>query len=278
MPRFTIVLILVGLLGTLRYNIQPTDASELEFRSENFVAKTYRDGPAAANVATLCESLRVELTRAWCNKNLATWNPPCEIRIHPTLATYVQSVGPGGAQTLGSSLIQVNAGRTLSRRIDLLVDPTGDLPALPHELTHVVLSDRFGGQQPPHWLDEGAAMLADTDHKRSLHERDCRDALRQGSAMPLSVLFGLEQFTSAEQMAAFYGQSASLTKFLCTKGDIQDVTRFGADAMRVGYQQALKDHYKIVSVIELERQWKHYIYNGDPKLPNTGVLTVSFRP
>tara|TARA_R110002049_G_scaffold288534_1_gene471095 strand:- start:6050 stop:6886 length:837 start_codon:yes stop_codon:yes gene_type:complete len=278
MMRFTMVLLVLGLLVTLRFDDHPAHANEPEFRSENFVVNTYRGGPAAENVATLCESLRVELTRVWCNKTIATWNPPCEIRIHATLASYVHSVGPGGAQTLGSSLIQVNAGRTLSRRIDLLVDPTGELPALPHELTHVVLSDRFDGQQPPHWLDEGAAMMADTDHKRSLHERDCREALRQGSAMPLSVLFSLEQFTSAEQMAAFYGQSASLTKFLCTKGGIQDVTRFGVDAMRVGYQQALKDNYKIASVMELEHQWKQSIYNGDPELRNPVELSVSFRP
>lgn len=278
MIRFTTILVVLGLLVTLRFDFHQTHASEPEFRSENFVVNTYRGGPSAASVATLCESLRVELTRAWCNKTLATWDPPCKVRIHATLVSYVQSVGPGGAQTLGSSLIQVNAGQTWSRRIDLLVDPTGGLPALPHELTHVVLSDRFDGQQPPHWLDEGAAMMADTDHKRSLHERDCRESLRQGAAMPLSALFSLEQFTSAEQMAAFYGQSASLTKFLCTKGDIQTVTRFGVDAMRVGYQQALKDNYNITSVMELERQWKNYIYNGDPTLPNPVVLAVSFRP
>ena len=177
-----------------------------------------------------------------------------------------------------SSLIQASSGRTRSRRIDVLVDAAGELPALPHELTHVVLSDRFDGQQPPHWLDEGAAMLADTEHKRSLHERDCRDALHRGSAMPLYVLLELEQFTSADQMAAFYGQSASLTKFLCTRGDIQKVTRFGLDAMRVGYPQSLNDHYKIASVTELERQWKHHVYNSDSKQSNPIASVVNFRP
>ncbi len=276
MPRRFIVLAVVALFA---FGHKSTlQANETRFTSENFVVTSHATGLVPDKVAELCESLRFELGRAWCDGPLSAWSPRCEIHVHGTQANYVQAVGQAGSQTLGSSLIQVNSGRTLSRRIDLLVDPDGNLPALPHELTHVVLSDRFDGQQPPHWLDEGAAMLADTEHKRSLHERDCRDALHRGSAMPLSVLFGLEQFTSVDQMAAFYGQSASLTKFLCAKGDIQKVTRFGMDAMRVGYQLSLQHHYQIASVTELERQWKKHVYNSDPKQSNPIASVVSFRP
>jgi hypothetical protein len=160
----------------------------------------------------------------------------------------------------------------------LLVDASGDLPALPHELTHVVLSERFIGNRPPHWLDEGAAMLADTTHKQSLHERDCREALLQGSALPLSILLRLEQFTSAEQMPAFYGQSASLMRFLCHKGDITKVSYFANDALRIGYQQALRNHYRIESVEELERQWKKHVYSDETQWPETAALAINFTP
>ena len=253
-------------------------ATEPRHQSANFTVESFAGGPSPDRVAVLCESQRNELGRGWCDGELTAWNPRCEIVVHATLTKYIQAVGQNGSQTLGSSLIQVNEGRTISRRIDLLVDAAGDLSALPHELTHVVMSERFAGQQPPHWFDEGAAMLADTLHKQSLHERDCRDAMRTGSAMPIAELLYLEQFTSANQMPAFYGQSASLTRFLCQKDDITKVARFACDATKVGYQQALVTHYKIESIEELERQWRHYVYNNATPQLGTSALAINFTP
>jgi hypothetical protein len=277
--RFAVAFVLIGILSVCEiFSPGLLLATEPRHQSENFVVDSFAGGPSPERIAALCESLRIELGRAWCDAELKAWNPRCEIAVHATLAEYVQAVGHNGSQTLGSSLIQVNSGRTLSRRIDLLVDVAGDLPALPHELTHVVMSERFEGVQPPHWFDEGAAMLADTLHKQSLHERDCRDALRSGSAMPFAELLNLEQFTFANQMPAFYGQSASLTRFLCQKDDITRVTRFACDATKVGYRQALLTHYKIESVEELERQWRHYVYTDEtPKLGNA-ALAINFTP
>ncbi|GAA4469786.1 hypothetical protein [Novipirellula rosea] len=283
MQSFTRVPALLGLFvvtsAVMDIRLLLADESRLtSVTSGNFIAHTYPGGPSAEKVAKICELLREQLVRAWCVSELSGWNPRCEVRVYASRNQYIQAVGPAGAQTLGSSLIQVNAVRTLSRRIDLLADSAGNLPALPHELTHVVMSDRFGGRQPPHWLDEGAAMLADSEQKKSLHERDCRKALHDGSALPLSVLLHLEQFTSADQMPAFYGQSASLMKFLCSKGDINKITRFGVDAASHGYDQALLKHFEIKNVLDLEKQWKHFVYNTDASQRLPAVLTVSFTP
>lgn len=277
--RFTLGFVSIGIFSVCEiFCPSLLLAIEPKHKSQNFVIDSFASGPHPDRVALLCESLRSELGRAWCERELEDWNPRCEVIVHATLEKYVQMVGQNGSQTMGSSLIQVNSGRTVSRRIDLLVDASGDLPALPHELTHVVMSDRFDGRQPPHWFDEGAAMLADTLHKQSLHERDCRDALRSGSAMPLSELLTLEQFKSANQMPAFYGQSASLTRFLCQKDDITKVTRFAYDANRIGYRQALSIHYKIESVEELERQWRQYVYNDATPQLGHAALAINFTP
>lgn len=247
--------------------------------SDDFVVRSFVGGPSAKNVSVLCQSLRKEFGRAWCGTDsLPRWQPSCEIVLHPSRAKYVQAVGPDGAQTFGSSLIHIDSGKTQARRIDLLIDANGELTALPHELTHVVLSDRFAGWQPPHWLDEGAAMLADKNEKQSLHARDCHLALHQGTAMPLATLLTLEQFTSATQMPAFYGQSASLMRFFSSRGSIDKVTVFGLDAIRNGYDSALSKHYGIASVNELERQWKAFAYGIDPETAAPAVLAVSFRP
>lgn len=230
-------------------------------------------------VLQLCELTRQELVRAWCeDRKSQPWSPKCEINLHASRGSYVQTVGAIGAQTLGSSRIRLQNEQVSLRRIDLLVSPGGELPALPHELTHIVLADCFGGRQPPHWLDEGAAMLADTQHKQSLHQRDCRHALRQGTCLPLSELLRLEQFTSPLQMPAFYGQSASLLRFFCERGDLLKVTRFSLDAVSRGYDQALREHYGIAGVVELDQQWKGFAYDRDSATRSLRILSVSFRP
>lgn len=139
---------------------------------------------------------------------------------------------------MGSSLIRAEKGRILTRRIDLLVSEHSGLPALAHELTHVVLADRFGGRQPPRWVDEGIATMADPTEKRMLHYRDCHHALRSGTALRLIEVLDLEQFTSAQQVPAFYGQSLSLVHFLSEQVQPQTVIDFAEAAMDHGYDFA----------------------------------------
>lgn len=256
----------------------PASATEPPFTSENFVVTSLSGQLSAERIARHCESMRVELSRVWCPNKLEAWNPRCKIVVHDSRRSYLQTVGQGGAQTFGSSLIQVQHGKTLSRRIDLLLDENGDLQAMPHELTHVVMSDRFNGRQPPLWFDEGAAMLADTLHKRGLHARDCREALALGSALPLSIVLSLDQFASAKQVAAFYGQSASLTQFLCDRGGMEKVISFAIDSQQIGYAQSLQQHYRIASVDELERQWKRTVFNEDVNQVAINMLQVKFKP
>lgn len=247
--------------------------------SESFVVRSFPGGPTPDEILLLCNTLRQQLSEAWCGRHrVVNWTPRCEIQVHISRGSYVRAVGVGGAQTMGSSLIQLDSSKIRARRIDLLMDSEGNLPALPHELTHVILADRFGGRQPPHWFDEGAAMLADTSEKQMLHERDCRNALHQGSAIPLGQLLRLEQFSSADQMPAFYGQSASLLRFLRERGGIEKVTRFSLDALTQGYDRALQSHYQINNVIDLEKQWKNFAYGQDATEQSLAVLTVRFRP
>ena len=57
-------------------------------------------------------------------------------------------------------------GRTVLRRIDVRADASDwSNAALPHELTHVVLGERFGGHALPRWADEGIAMLSESREK-----------------------------------------------------------------------------------------------------------------
>ena len=273
------ILLLPLLVATQTRADGPNKANEPQSNGQSFQVHSFDGGPQTDDVHALCDSLRTNLGRAWTGPQpLAVWQPQCEIRLHQNRSSYVRAVGIAGQQTQGCSLIRLQDGKVTARKIDLLVDSHGDLPALPHELTHVILADCFGGHQPPHWFDEGAAMLADTVHKQSLHARDCQHALRSGTAMPIAQVLRLEQFTSSNQMASFYGQSASLLRFFCGRGDIERVTRFAIDTLDADYEQSLQKHYGIASEQELQRLWKQEAFNQGKTLEPSALLTVRYRP
>jgi hypothetical protein len=244
-----------------------------------FLVRNTQQGPPATSILALCQQLRSELVTLWGGaQSNSPWDPLCEIVLHPTLESYVRATAPEAAQTMGCSTIELQAGKVSKRRIDLRIANDGTLPALAHELTHVVLADRFQGRQPPHWLDEGIAMLADTREKQMLHERDCREAMATGRALPLDTLLHLEQFSSAEQMPAFYGQSLSLVNMLVHERPPQQLIAFALECQHLGYPEALKKHYGINSTRELAARWQAYTNDNLRSAPRPLLLSVDLRP
>lgn len=251
------------------------ESPEKSAASSSFRVYSHDHGPPADAVLKRCELLRAELCRIWLTTDAEdVWRPRCEIVLHSTRAGYLHAVGRGAGQTSGSSLIRFEQGRMLARRIDLVVDKRGNLPALPHELTHVVLADRFAGRQPPRWLDEGIATMADSIEKQMLHRRDCQSALRGGTALRVNDILNLEQFTSSRQVAAFYGQSLSLVYFLTEQNEPQRIIDFAEAAMEQGYDRALKSYYDIEGVGSLERKWRKYASTSIRNEAQSPVIAV----
>ena len=244
-----------------------------EFRSNEFCLWSGSfEGPAPRNA-----SRKLGTCLGWW-RDCVEMGPRRQMMIHGSRASYLAAVGQAGRQTSGCSFIQLDAGKVISRRIDLLVDPTGAFPALPHELTHVILADRFRGRQPPHWLDEGVAMLADTQPKQLLHDRDCREANRRGTALPIGEILHLQQFTSADQMPAFYGQSLSLVRMLSARKKPESLIPFALDASRSGLRKCIET--------TLQHQWNWRsparmanILDADgSRSVSLPVVEVSFKP
>jgi hypothetical protein len=210
----------------------------------------------AREVAARCEETRRQLETTWSPDNvLPLWSPRCEVVVHATRASYRAAVGCGGEATAGSSWISVDGGRIRNRRIDLLAERQ-NLPALAHELAHVVLADVFAGYRPPPWADEGIAMLSDSVDKRRLHERDLQRAIFQRATWPLVALLTRESHPPSAAFPTFYAQSASVTAFLVQRGSPSQFVRFVKTATTGGYDRALADEYAIAGVGELERIWK----------------------
>lgn len=254
--RRIVIAVLSTLAGSaVADNTSPNPAS--------FVVYSYRGGPAAEDVLQNCESLREQIQAKWLAvADAEPWQPQCEIVLHPSRTSYAQAVGRGAAQTSGSSLILRDGDAITHRRIDLLVNPSGHFTALMHELTHVVLADRFRGKRAPLWADEGIATEADSATKKSLHHRDCLSALRNGTSLRLGYLLQMERFASPHQMPAFYGQSLSLVQFLLEQDKPSTFVAFLELAKERGYDHALRKIYAIEGIVELESQWRDYAVTG----------------
>jgi hypothetical protein len=224
--------------------------------TENFCVQSFCGDCDARTVAERCESWRKHLQAKWLGTDSGDcWSPRCNVVVHARRETYRAAIGSGGDQSFGSSLIDAQGARISIRRVDLLVDPQGAISALGHELTHVVLADAFAGSAPPAWANEGAAVLADSAEKQQLHRRDFDQSFRRQTVFHCAELLNLSKYPSPYRIPAFYGQSASLIAFLNDIGSPKKLVPFIRDAGEQGYDAALREHYGIQGVAELQRRW-----------------------
>jgi len=254
--QFPFTTALAVLLATTSPAVSANEEADFTTTTANFTVRSCRNGPDAREFAELCDKLRQQIQEKWLVTATAEpWKPRCQVVVHATKSSYLRAAGRGAGQTSGTSLASQKKGQITCRRIDLLLDDRGKATALPHELTHIVLADAFSGRQPPPWLDEGIATLADSQEKLALHQRDCQNALRRGTAFRLVELLSLERLSSSAQFPAFYGQSVSLVKLLSERDDPAEVVLFAKLAMEKGYDEALRASYEIDGVGQLQRFW-----------------------
>ena len=163
---------------------------------------------------------------------------------------------PGGERTVASAWVETEAGRVVTRQIDVRGDRADWLDgALAHELVHVLAADRFVNAPMPRWADEGLALLADPHRKQTLHDADFRRASALRRQFRLAELLALDNYPSPERMTTFYGQSASVVRFLAARGKPTEFVDFVEHALEHGYDAALRKIYDLDGVAELEIEW-----------------------
>lgn len=221
--------------------------------TENFQACSLHSADEAAATAIACERLRQDVANL-CGLTPAVWSTRCQIVLHANDASYLAEIGASGAKTVASALTRRREGRIQLRKIDV----RGNAPdylnnALPHELCHVLLADHF--EEVPLWCDEGLALLLDPLQKQSAHARDLSAAANRGALISLEHLLDLRQYPTADQWAAFYGQSASLVRCLLQRGTPQQLLAFAERQRSAGVNVALREVYGLNGVAELHRQW-----------------------
>jgi hypothetical protein len=224
--------------------------------TEHFTLRAQAETAELQRWGKRCETLLVELRAKWFEQTetLGGWSPRCEVVVHADAASYVRAV-PGGERSVGSSWIETERGRIVTRRIDIRGDIDDWMAgALAHELIHVLLADRFLDGLP-RWAEEGLALLADPEHKQARHDLDFRRALSSRTQFRVGELVVLNDYPSASRITTFYGQSASLVRFLAARRPPAEFVAFVEKVGQIGYDAALRDVYAIDGVSALETAW-----------------------
>ncbi len=246
--------------------------------SENFELWAHGTAAELSELSAALEAQLTQLHEAWSiDRSGPRWQPRCQVFVHVTREAYIAAAGPGSERTNGSSLVHFDRGQVVGRRIDLDgARSDWQTETMPHELTHVVLADEFPHGRLPRWADEGAAMLADSPHKRARHRQDAHSARKRGAELPVAQLLNIEQPLAAGRMAAFYGQSLTLVEHLVAQGDRRRFLDFLHEADRAGYDASLRAYYGLASPARLAAAFEPSETHRGPQLTGfTGQTPTS---
>ena len=222
----------------------------------NFCITTWNESPGVGSLPAQCEELRERLCAAWLGETPADWSCKCDVIVYPTTASYVRQLGPGSEQSSGCTSLKLHEGRVTVRRIDLRGDAVDWFSAaLPHELTHAIVADRFSRTQIPRWADEGMSILAEPHDKQQRRHRQLEAAISSGGSFRAADLVAVRQYPTGPAREAFYGQSAALVHYLIERDSPSVFLDFVVRAERRGYDRALHDVYGIRSLADLDQRW-----------------------
>jgi hypothetical protein len=232
--------------------------------TDNFRVMHMNSPELAEKVARVAETTRATMARKWFGDNPPRWTPQCYVYIYPNKEDYARATGVP-ASTPGHSSFEFQ-GSQIMRRMDMRADEPHMLDSvLPHETTHVVLAGRFGRHQVPRWMDEGVAVLTEPRPRIYLHLRNLPQHRSDGILIPLAQLLRMDKYPEPRYIGTFYAQSVSLCEYLSTlPGGPRTFTHFVRDGLDQGYEAALRRHYGIQSIAELEQRWQaHAFGNGE---------------
>ena len=218
-----------------------------------------------SHLESTCEGALTRLSMYWFGR-VEQFKQKCDIILHPSDESYCREVGGNATHTAGAVLMGSDNQRPFFR-IDLRANRSNwETAGLPHELTHILFSQRFHGRKLPAWINEGTALLADPASKQALHLRDYRQARSSGTALPLANLMSLTDYPAQRDWPVFYGQSLSLVKCLVERKSPQAFVEFIDKSLEKDYATGLREVYSISDVDELRQVWSQYVSEPDAQL------------
>ncbi len=231
------IALLVFLCGTMSDKATATAVAS----SANFtvLAPTQR---LADKVVGHADAFRREIAEEWLGDELPVATRPAAIHIEID-----------DTRSFARTVIDATQGRHLVWLVGSEEGVTQSL--LQHEVAHVVMAARFGDAMPI-WANEGIA---------SRYDNSRRHAIRQ---QQLAGFVAIDSWPHVDRLLKepvrqkwTYAAAVSITDFLVDQGGKKKFLDFVASSTEVasstgnGWATALRKHYAIASVAELESQW-----------------------
>jgi hypothetical protein len=244
---------LMVLLAAMMACAPPAEAGQGSYSSANFVVTAASDAVARV-VAAAAEDARTQFADQWLGEELPAWDKPVQITV------VEREHGGDGSVTYdrfrgGVDNVRIVVRGPLDRIVEYL---------LPHEIAHVVLACSL--QHPlPRWIDEGVALLSESQSQRTRQHKTVVQMLTSETLMPLHEIFKIEEYPQDHRkLVCFYASSYSLTEYLVAQGGRQRLLQFARDGGRIGWEASLVRHYG-GNLDELESAWRERIAMSDPE-------------
>lgn len=244
-----------GSLLLVSLAIAPLAPATASYRSTHFVVEA-PDAESAGAIARAAERQLSDLSKKWLGRELPGWSELCPITVA------LGHDAPGGCTTF-----VFKDGHVARQEVRV----EGDLKrilegVLPHEISHIVLTQHF--RRPfPRWADEGGAALAEGERElRRYRERMARIIETPDRRIPLRDLFELTGYP--HDVFAFYGTGFSISSYLVTLKGRHTFLEFIAVGMEGDWDLAVRKYYGFNSVEDLEKHWLARIRLDLDRLPD----------
>jgi head-tail adaptor len=247
---------------------QPDGNGWARAETANFRIFHQQPREVAEQTAQIAERTRATITAKWFSVCKEDWNPRCDIYLYATAREYRQAT-QAPADAPGHSTFHCDAGRIISRRIDLPCEDVNNIlvAVLPHEATHVVIASQFADQRIPRWADEGMAVLTEPRDRIDRHLRTLPYCRHENLLYSIKQLMTMSDYPNPRPdprcITAFYAESVSLVDFLSAEKGPQEFAAFLRDAVRTSYETSLEKHYGYHSFDELQQSWVRKAFSAD---------------
>lgn len=232
----------------------------------NFSVWTRDSQHQAVETAQSCEELRTSLQSDWSlTDNNSAWQPKCAVVVHAGIDDYRRELG-GQDQSVGCTTVTCDEGRIVFRRIDLRADAIDwQSNALPHELSHVILADRFGDRPLPYWLNEGLAMLAENESLRLRRSEVLSAAQARGDVPTLKHVLASNAGLTHHDADVSYAVSASVVRLLEQDLGRDGLLEFAERWTAAETGAAATEHFAVLGGLDKwERRWLDSLRRIEP--------------
>jgi|GEM_PF-4361594 len=211
-------------------------------------------------VTTHANNEIVRLALMWFGREVNL--PPIELHVTPVRE-----------DCWGQADIRIDKGAIVRAVIDVSGTNGNILSTVTHEINHLVLRAKLG-EVIPRWIDEGAALIAETKPQRDrflvkLIDEYLRPPFVQ--SFPFAVMLPAKDLPSQDRMWPFYAQATSTVEFLIERSSERDrnypqryFMKFAEEVIKDGcsfeaHRENLNECYGFTSIGDLQIQWIYWL-------------------